>query len=180
MPTNLETGALTGDGGQPGEFDLIASVFAPLTDGDERALGLPDDAAVLPQAAGRIPLSPPIPWWKASISWMPSRPTSLPVDCRGKPVGPGIDGAEPTAYVLNLTLPARTNKEWLSSFAEGVSGRSISIRSSFARWGYNPYQDISHRDGDVAGRGADAWRDHQEWSAPATISTSPEQLEMRR
>ena len=50
---NLETGALAGDRGKLDEFDLIASVFAPLTDGDERALGLLDDAAVLPQAAGR-------------------------------------------------------------------------------------------------------------------------------
>ena len=44
---------MTGDRSQPGEFDLIASVFAPLTDGDERALGLLDDAAVLPQTEGQ-------------------------------------------------------------------------------------------------------------------------------
>ena len=73
-------------------------------------------------------------------------------------------GAEPAAYVLNLTLPARTNKEWLSSFADGlrVDQSAFGVR---LLGGILPgYQEISHRDGDVR-RGAEVWRDHQGWSA---------------
>ena len=44
----FETGALAGDRGKLDEFDLIAFVFAPLTGGDQRALGLLDDAACCP------------------------------------------------------------------------------------------------------------------------------------
>ena len=112
---------MTGDRGKPGEFDLIASVFAPLTDGDERALGLLDDAAVLPQAAGRDTVIT-TDTMVEGIHFLDAEPPDVVARrlLRVNLSDLASMGAEPTAYVLNLTLPARTNKEWLSSFAEGL------------------------------------------------------------
>ena len=118
---NLETGALAGDRGKLDEFDLIASVFAPLTDGDERALGLLDDAAVLSQVAGRDTVIT-TDTMVEGIHFLDAEPPDVLARrlLRVNLSDLASMGAEPDAYFLNLTLPARTNKEWLSSFAEGL------------------------------------------------------------
>ena len=112
---------MTGDRQQPGEFDLIASVFAPLTDGDERALGLLDDAAVLPQTGGHHTV--------VTTDTMVEGVHFLDIETadvvarrllRVNLSDLASMGATPVAYFLNLTVPAKIDEIWIRLFANGL------------------------------------------------------------
>lgn len=107
---------------KPGEFDLIASVFAPLTCGDTRALGLLDDAAVLREKIGYET----VVTTDTMVSGIHFLNTEIPEVIARRLLRVNLSdlasmGADPTGYFLNLTLPTKIDKDWLISFASGLS-----------------------------------------------------------
>ena len=112
---------MTGDRSQPGEFDLIASVFAPLTDGDERALGLLDDAAVLPQTEGQDTVVT-TDTMVAGVHFLNIETADVVARrlLRVNLSDLASMGAVPVAYFLNLTVPAEIDESWIRLFAEGL------------------------------------------------------------
>ncbi|MGB0629497.1 MAG: thiamine-phosphate kinase [Alphaproteobacteria bacterium] len=112
---------MTGDRGKPGEFDLIASVFAPLTGGDERALGLLDDAAILPQTEGRDTVVT-TDTMVAGIHFLESETADVVARrlLRVNLSDLASMGAEPVAYFLNMTLPPGLDEAWVRLFADGL------------------------------------------------------------
>ncbi len=104
-----------------GEFEVIAELLAPLGNGDPRALGFRDDAAVLP----------PQPDADTVVS------TDTMVAGIHFPVGEDPEvvarrllrvnlsdlaamAATPNAYFLNLALPDATGDSWFEGFARGL------------------------------------------------------------
>lgn len=104
-----------------GEFDLIAKLLAPLTGGDDRALGLLDDAAVIPQKAG-LDTVVSTDTLVADVHFLMTEPADVIARrlLRVNLSDVAAMGAEPFAYFLNLTLPAGTEDAWLESFAAGL------------------------------------------------------------
>ena len=121
-PANLGMGAVEIEAFKPSEFDLIASLFAPLTCGDKRALGLLDDAAILSREN-----------WLRNRSnhrydglWHHFLNTETPDVIARRLLRVNLSdmasmGAKPTGYFLNLTLPDEIGKDWLINFAGGLS-----------------------------------------------------------
>ncbi|MEC8087337.1 MAG: thiamine-phosphate kinase [Pseudomonadota bacterium] len=104
------------------EFDLIASLFAPLTCGDKRALGLLDDAAILPERTGYET----VVTTDTMVSGIHFLNTETPDVIARRLLRVNLSdlasmGAKPTGYFLNLTLPAEIGKDWLINFAGGLS-----------------------------------------------------------
>ena len=112
---------MTGDPGKPGEFDLIASAFAPLTDGDERALGLLDDAAVLPQTDGKDYVVT-TDTMVAGIHFLETETADVVARrlLRVNLSDLASMGARPVGYFLNLTLPPDIDETWIRRFADGL------------------------------------------------------------
>jgi thiamine-monophosphate kinase len=110
------------DAGQQGEFGLIADILAPLARGDERALGLTDDAAVLPQKTG-IDTVVSTDTMVAGIHFLMTENPDVIARrlLRVNLSDIAAMGAEPVGYFLNLTLPATTGNDWLESFASGLA-----------------------------------------------------------
>ena len=106
---------------KPSEFDLIASVFAPLTSGDTRALGLRDDAAILREKIGYET----VVTTDTMVSGIHFLNTETPDVIARRLLRVNLSdlasmGAAATGYFLNLTLPAYIDKDWLISFADGL------------------------------------------------------------
>ena len=112
---------MTGDRPTLGEFDLISLVFAPLTGGDERALGLLDDAAVLPQTDGYDTVVT-TDTMVAGVHFLASEPADIVARrlLRVNLSDLASMGAGPVAYFLNLTLPSDTDEAWVRLFADGL------------------------------------------------------------
>lgn len=112
---------MTGDRPKPGEFDLIASVFAPLTGGDARALGLLDDAAVLPQTDGQDTVVT-TDTMVAGVHFLASETADIVARrlLRVNLSDLASMGATPVAYFLNLTLPNEVDETWIRRFADGL------------------------------------------------------------
>jgi thiamine-monophosphate kinase len=106
---------------RPGEFALIARLFAPLSDSAPGAFGLTDDAAVVSPPPGEefvvttdalvegvhfLREDPPESIAKKSLRMNLS-------DLAAK-------GAAPMAYLLALSLPDRIDMAWLEAFARGL------------------------------------------------------------
>tara|TARA_R110002110_G_scaffold76191_1_gene200871 strand:- start:705 stop:1670 length:966 start_codon:yes stop_codon:yes gene_type:complete len=106
---------------QRGEFDLIAALLSPLTGGDDRALGLLDDAAVIPQKTG-FDTVVSTDTLVADVHFLMSEPPDVIARrlLRVNLSDIAAMGAEPFAYFLNLSLPTGTTDEWLEGFAGGL------------------------------------------------------------
>lgn len=103
------------------EFGLIAKHFAPLAR-DAGALGLTDDACVLPQEAGRdlIVTSDAL---VAGVHFLADDPPDLIASkaLRVNLSDLAAKGAEPRGYLMALALPRSVDDAWLTCFARGLS-----------------------------------------------------------
>ena len=106
---------------EPGEFDLIREIFAPLAAANSAALNLNDDAAIMPQRDG----------WETVVSTdtmvfgVHFLPTENPCTIARRLLRVNLSdiaamGAEPVGYFLNLSLPSDTSARWLTGFAAGL------------------------------------------------------------
>ena len=112
---------LAPDPAQRGEFDLIARLLAPLTGGDERALGLLDDAAVIPQTSG-IDTVVSTDTLVAGVHFLMIEPADVIARrlLRVNLSDIAAMGADPFAYFLNLSLPTGIGDDWLEAFVAGL------------------------------------------------------------
>lgn len=108
------------------EFELIARYFAPLAAAEPGALGLTDDAAVLPLPAGRE-LVVTADMLVAGVHFRADDPAeSLGVKVLAVNLSDlAAMGADPRAYVLALALPAgwtqAQRQDWLAGFTCGLA-----------------------------------------------------------
>ncbi|MFO1119582.1 MAG: thiamine-phosphate kinase [Rhodospirillales bacterium] len=108
------------------EFELIARYFAPLAAAEPGALGLTDDAAVLPLPAGRE-LVVTADMLVAGVHFRTDDPAeSLGVKALAVNLSDlAAMGADPRAYVLALALPAgwpqAQQQDWLAGFTRGLA-----------------------------------------------------------
>ncbi len=113
---------MTPDPAQRGEFDLIAELFAPLTVGDDRALGLLDDAAVIPQKTGNETVVS-TDTLVAGVHFLMTEPAEIIARrlLRVNLSDIAAMGARPSAYFLNLSLPSDIGSDWLVKFVSGLA-----------------------------------------------------------
>lgn len=106
---------------RPGEFELIARIFAPLSRKLPGAFGLTDDVAVLAAPPGHeIVLKT-----DAVIEGVHFRKSDPPETVAKKVLRMNISdfaakGASPYAYLLALSLPEWPDTAWLEHFARGL------------------------------------------------------------
>ncbi len=103
--------------GRRGEFDLIATLFAPLAAGDARSLGLTDDAALLPAMPG----FETVITTDTLVAGVHFFETESPEKVARRLLRVNLSdlasmGAEPDGYFLNLSLPSSTSDAWLEEF----------------------------------------------------------------
>ena len=115
-------GAVTTEPGRRGEFDLIATLLAPLSGDDPRALGLTDDAAVMPQKSG-IDTVVSTDTMVAGVHFLPSEAPDIIARrlLRVNLSDIAAMAAQPAGYFLNLTLPSTIGNDWLEIFASGLA-----------------------------------------------------------
>lgn len=104
--------------GRYSEDELIATLFAPLA--GPGALGLSDDAAILPEGAGALVITADM--LVAGVHFFPDDPpariaqkalrTNLS-DLAGK-------AAAPVGFLLSIALPQDWTNDWLAAFADGI------------------------------------------------------------
>src|SRR6266404_3041600 len=102
------------------EFDIIARYFAPLA--GEGAFGLKDDAALVPVRAGHdlIVTTDAVTEGVDFFAFDP--PDSIAQKAlRVNLSDLAAKGAEPVCYLLNLSLPHKVTRDWLSDFAAGLA-----------------------------------------------------------
>jgi thiamine-monophosphate kinase len=105
---------------RPGEFELIAQLFAPLAKGAPGALGLLDDAALLtPPPDTEIVITA-----DALVEGVHFLGDDPPDSVAKKALRVNLSdlaakGATPVGYLLTLSLPEHITMEWLRSFTEG-------------------------------------------------------------
>jgi len=102
------------------EFEIIARFFAPLA--GEGALGLKDDVAVLPQRPGHD-LIVTTDTVTQGIDFFAADPpdTIAQKALRVNLSDLAAKGAEPAAYMLNLSLPRDVMEDWLEAFVSGLA-----------------------------------------------------------
>lgn len=106
-----------------GEFEIIKRFFAPLSSGEPGALGLTDDAAVLPVAPeGFLVVST-----DTIIAGRHFPPEETAADIAAKGIAVTFSdiaamGAAPLAYTLSLSLPLVWEGEQIASWLEAFSG----------------------------------------------------------
>lgn len=110
------------DAGRRGEFDLIATLLEPLTGNDPRALGLTDDAAVIPQISGRDTVVST----DTMVAGVHFLTTEAPDIIARRLLRVNLSdlaamAARPVGYFLNLTLPSSIGNDWLEAFASGLA-----------------------------------------------------------
>lgn len=114
--------AMSREPGQLGEFERIARYFRPLAGGNEGALDLRDDAAVLQPPPGRD-LVVTTDAMVEGVHYLPGEPPDrlarrlLRVNLSDL----AAMGAEPFGYVLTTALPASVDEDWLAGFAAGLA-----------------------------------------------------------
>ena len=109
-------------GGPPGEFETIARLLRPLTRGDPAALGLLDDAAVLPGRPGfDLVLSQDA--MTAGVHF----PADTPMEIAGRRLlraalsDLAAKAAQPFAYLLTVAWPPDAGWEVREAFARGLA-----------------------------------------------------------
>jgi thiamine-monophosphate kinase len=124
-----KTGAVTPKAERQGEFDLIANVLAPLA--DERALGLTDDAAILPQASG-LDTVVSTDTLVTGVHFLKNEDPDIIARrlLRVNLSDIAAMAARPFGYFLNLTLSPDIGDDWLIKFAQGLAAdqKSFGIR----------------------------------------------------
>jgi len=105
----------------PGEFDIIARIFAPLAK-DAGALGLKDDAAVLTVTDDHQL----VVTCDTLVSGVHFREDDPPRSIGYKALAVNLSdltakGAHGYVYMLSLALPRDTDTDWLEAFAEGLA-----------------------------------------------------------
>lgn len=105
-----------------GEFERIATFFAPLAAGFPGALGLLDDAAVLRPAEGCqfVVTTDTI---VAGVHYVGDEPADLVAQklLRVNLSDVAAMGARPVAYTLNIALPPEIEDDWLERFTAGLA-----------------------------------------------------------
>ncbi|MDA0366835.1 MAG: thiamine-phosphate kinase [Proteobacteria bacterium] len=107
--------------GRRGEFDLIAQLFAPLSD-KHQGLGLTDDAALFVPRAGHTAVLT-TDTLVAGIHFLPGDP---PGELARKALRVNLSdlaamGATPRGYLLNLAIQDSATDDWLNGFAAGLA-----------------------------------------------------------
>ena len=108
--------------GIPDEFALIARYFAPLARGEEGALGLADDAALLEIKAGhRLVVTNDA--LVAGVHFRAEDPAPLVARklLRVSLSDLAAMGAHPLGYLLTAAFPGDTEAEWLEGFVAGLA-----------------------------------------------------------
>src|SRR5215831_2571568 len=102
------------------EFDIIAKYFAPLS--GEGAFGLKDDAAILPTRAGHDLIVTTDTIAEGTDFFASDPPDTVAQKAlRVNLSDLAAKGAEPSAYLLSLTLPRNVTGEWLAAFSRGLA-----------------------------------------------------------
>ena len=105
-----------------GEFERIATFFAPLAAGFPGALGLLDDAAVMRPAEGCqfVVTTDTI---VAGVHYIGDEPADLVAQklLRVNLSDVAAMGARPVAYTLNIALPSAIDDDWLERFTVGLA-----------------------------------------------------------
>ncbi|MGD0142159.1 MAG: thiamine-phosphate kinase [Rhizomicrobium sp.] len=106
---------------RPGEFELIARLFAPLARGAPGAFGLIDDAAVIAPPAGEE-LVVTTDALVEGVHFLRSDPpgTIAKKSLRMNLSDLAAKGATPMAHLLALSLPDWPDLAWLDAFARGL------------------------------------------------------------
>lgn len=113
---------MTGDPPRRGEFELIAALLAPLAGSDARALGLVDDAALLPQKSG-LDTVVTTDTLVAGVHFLNTEPPEIIARklLRVNLSDIAAMAALPVGYFLNLTLSPEIEDRWLKAFAAGLA-----------------------------------------------------------
>lgn len=106
-----------------GEFDLIATLLRPLTEGTPGALDLADDAAIVPAAGEGFDLVVTKDAMVETVHFLPDDP---PDTVGQKLMRENLSdiaamGAEPVGCVLAWMRPSTTDEAWLAGFVEGIA-----------------------------------------------------------
>jgi thiamine-monophosphate kinase len=106
----------------PGEFELIASYFAPLAKGFPGAFGLLDDAALIAAPRGQE-LVVKTDAIVGGVHFFADDPPALIARkaLRVNLSDLAAKGAVPRAYLLDVMLPASTSEGWIAAFAAGLA-----------------------------------------------------------
>lgn len=106
---------------RPGEFELIAELFAPLATAPG-SFGLTDDAAVVALLAGHE-LVVTTDGLVESIHFFASDPPDLIAKkaLRVNLSDLAAKGCAPLGYLMALSLPSKTGMDWLRTFARGLT-----------------------------------------------------------
>lgn len=104
-----------------GEFEIIAELLAPLGDGDPRALGFRDDAAVLPPRPG----ADTVMSTDTMVAGIHFPAGEEPETVARRLLRVNLSdlaamAAMPDAYLLNLALPGGLGESWIEGFARGL------------------------------------------------------------
>jgi thiamine-monophosphate kinase len=153
---------------RPGEFELIAELFAPLAASAPGAFGLSDDVAVLAPPAGHdVVLKTDAV--VESVDFFRDDPASAIARkaLRVNLSDLAAKGAQPAGYLLTLLLPDWPDRAWLTDFAAGLaadqaefgfalmggdtSSTSGALAISIAAFGYVPRGAVIRRAGAKAG-----------------------------
>jgi thiamine-monophosphate kinase len=107
---------------RPGEFQLIAKYFAPLTESSPGALGLSDDAAFLALRPGEEL----VVTTDALIEGVHFLHDDPPEMIAAKSLRVNLSdlaakGATPAGYLLALCLPGWPDESWLAAFCDGLA-----------------------------------------------------------
>ncbi len=105
-----------------GEFERIATFFAPLTENMPGALGLRDDAAVLEPSAG-CDLVVTTDTIVETVHFVGDEPACLVARklLRVNLSDLASMGARPCAYTLNVAFPDKVDDTWLADFVAGLA-----------------------------------------------------------
>lgn len=106
----------------PGEFALIAEIFAPLAKADANSFGLTDDAAIISPPAGKD-LVVTADMMVADVHFFADDAPDMIARklLRVNLSDLAAKGAAPHGYILTVALPRTVSMAWLRSFASGLA-----------------------------------------------------------
>lgn len=118
---------------RPGEFALIAKLFAPLAKSVPGAFGLTDDVAVIAPLAGHEMVLKTDSLIE-SVHFLRGDPAAMVAQkaLRRALSDLAAKAAEPSAYLLALALPQWPDLAWLESFANGLASDQAAFRIALA------------------------------------------------
>jgi thiamine-monophosphate kinase len=117
------------DAEHPGEFALIAEIFAPLAKADQNSFGLTDDAALLSPISGKE-LVVTADMMIAGVHFFPDDEAGLVARklLRVNLSDLAAKGAVPHGYILTIALPKEVTMAWLRAFAAGLAADQAEYR----------------------------------------------------